>query len=52
MYNYRRTTSCYLISQALCFFLLFQGSVIAQALPLPPKRIRQGAGLTRSRGEA
>ncbi len=38
MHNYRRTTSCYLISQALCFFLLLQGSGIAQALPLPPKK--------------
>ncbi|MCP3998027.1 MAG: hypothetical protein GY722_23650, partial [bacterium] len=35
---YRRTTSCWLISQALCFCLLLQGSGIAQALPLPPKQ--------------
>ncbi len=39
MKHYRRTTSCWLISQALCFCLLLQGSGIAQALPLPPKKI-------------
>ena len=33
----RRSTSSWLISQALCFCLLLQGSGIAQALPLPPK---------------
>ncbi len=38
MKHYRRTTSCWLISQALCFCLLLQGSGIAQALPLPPKK--------------
>ena len=38
MSNYRRTTSCWLICQALCFLLLLQGSGIAQALPLPPKQ--------------
>ncbi len=38
MGHYRRTTSCWLISQALCFCLLLQGSGIAQALPLPPKQ--------------
>ena len=34
----RRSTSSWLISQALCFCLLLQGSGIAQALPLPPKQ--------------
>ena len=38
MKNYRRTTSCWLTSQALCFCLLLQGSGIAQALPLAPKQ--------------
>ncbi|MCP3996384.1 MAG: hypothetical protein GY722_15200, partial [bacterium] len=38
MGNYRRTTSCWLICQTLCFCLLLQGSGIAQALPLPPKQ--------------
>ncbi|MCP3997324.1 MAG: RHS repeat-associated core domain-containing protein, partial [bacterium] len=34
----RQATSFQLISQALCFCLLLQGSGIAHALPLPPKR--------------
>ena len=38
MKDYRRTTSCWLISQVLCFCLLLQGSGIAQALPLQPKK--------------
>ncbi len=38
MKHYRRTTSCWLISQTLCFCLLLQGSGIAQALPLSPKK--------------
>ncbi|MCP3937443.1 MAG: hypothetical protein GY708_18980, partial [Actinomycetia bacterium] len=38
MQHYRRSTSSWLISQALCFCLLLQGSGIAQALPLPPKQ--------------
>ncbi len=39
MQHYRRSTPSWLISQALCFCLLLQGSGIAQALPLPPKQI-------------
>ena len=47
MKRYRRTTSCWLISQTLCFCLLLQGSGIAEASPrrgangtssLPPKK--------------
>ena len=33
MRNYRRTTSCWLLSQTLCFCLLLQSSGIAHALP-------------------
>ncbi len=39
MQHFRRSTSSWLISQALCFCLLLQGSGIAQALPLPSKKI-------------
>ncbi len=47
MQHYLRSTSSWLISQALCFCLLLQGSGIAQASPrrgtngtspLPPKQ--------------
>ncbi len=38
MQHYRRSKSSWLISQALCFCLLLQGTGIAHALPLPPKQ--------------
>ncbi len=38
MKHFRQTTSCWLISQALCFSLLLQGSGIVEAMPLPPKQ--------------
>ncbi len=39
MRYYRRTTSCWLIAQALCFSLLLQGSGIAEAAAhLPPEQ--------------
>ncbi len=44
MRHYRQTTSFLLTSQALCFCLLLQGSGIAQALPLPPKKIYVSQG--------
>ncbi len=36
MRRLRRSSSLWLVSQALCFCLLLQGTGIAQALPLPP----------------
>ncbi len=55
MRHYRRTASCWLISQTLCFCLLLQGSGIAEAAAhLPPEQtlvsnaeieaLRNGAG--------
>ncbi len=55
MRHYRRTTSCWLIAQALCFCLLLQGSGIAEAAAqVPPEQplvskteleaLRNGAG--------
>ncbi len=38
MHRYCRTTSCWLISQALCFCLLLTSSGIVQALPLAPAK--------------
>ncbi len=38
MRRLRRSNYSWLISQALCFCLLLQGTGIAQALPLPPTR--------------